>query len=50
MNNEPSMTTPVLLVATWRDGLFVLRGETFNQELERQSVRGLAPDGRGGAS
>ena len=43
------MTTPVLLVATWRDGLFVLRGETFNQELERQSVRGLAPDGRGGA-
>jgi len=36
-------------VATWRDGLFVVSGETRGQELAHQSVRGLAPDGRGGA-
>ena len=43
------MTTPMVLVATWRDGLFVLAGETLDQELRNQSVRALAPDGRGGA-
>jgi hypothetical protein len=41
--------TPTVLVATWRDGLFVVRGETIDQEFEAQSVGALAPDGRGGA-
>jgi hypothetical protein len=43
------VTTPMVLVATWRDGLFVLAGETLDQELRDQSVRALAPDGRDGA-
>ena len=43
------MTTPTMLVATWRDGLFVVSGETRDQEVGAQSVRGLAPDGQGGA-
>jgi hypothetical protein len=41
--------TPRVLVATWRDGLFVVSGETRDQELDTQSVRALAPDGQGGA-
>ena len=36
-------------MATWRDGLFVVVGETPGQELAHQSVRALAPDGYGGA-
>jgi hypothetical protein len=43
------MTTPTVLVATWRDGLFVLADETVDQEHRNRSIRGLAPDGRGGA-
>jgi hypothetical protein len=43
------VTTPALLVATWRDGLFVIAGEPPHQELGNQSVRALAPDGHGGA-
>src|SRR5258708_31111277 len=43
------MTTPTVLVATWRDGLFVIAGETPEQELGNQSVRALTPDGHGGA-
>jgi len=43
------MTTPTVLVATWRDGLFVVAGETPGQELGNQSVRALTPDGHGGA-
>jgi hypothetical protein len=43
------VTTPTVLVATWRDGLFVTAGETTDQELANQSVRALAPDGQGGA-
>src|SRR4029077_15898688 len=43
------VTTPTVLVATWGDGLFVVRGETSAQELVRQSVRALGPDGHGGA-
>ena len=43
------MTTPLVLVATWRDGLFVVSGETRDQELDAQPVRALAPDGQGGA-
>jgi hypothetical protein len=42
------VTTPMVLVATWRDGLFVV-GETIDRELRNQSVGALAPDGRGGA-
>ena len=45
----PIVTTPMVLVATWRDGLFVVAGETLDQELRNQSVGALAPDGRGGA-
>jgi len=37
-----------VLVATWQDGLFVV-GDTLNQEFRGQSIRSLAPDGRGGA-
>jgi hypothetical protein len=36
-------------VATWGDGVFVVSGETRDQELGTQSVRALAPDGQGGA-
>src|SRR5260221_305837 len=43
------MTTPTVLVATWRDGLFVVGGETPDQELGNQSIRALTPDGHGGA-
>lgn len=43
------MATSRVLVATWSDGLFVVTGETCDQELVSRSVRGLAPDGRGGA-
>lgn len=43
------MTTPTVLVATWRDGLFVVAGGTPDQELANQSVRALTPDGHGGA-
>jgi len=43
------MTTPPVLAATWRDGLFVVTGEPRHQELAGQSVRALAPDGHGGA-
>ncbi|MGH8178704.1 MAG: hypothetical protein ACREV5_20800 [Steroidobacter sp.] len=43
------MTTPTVLVATWRDGLFVVTGGTSHQELADQPVSGLAPDGNGGA-
>lgn len=43
------MTTPTVLVATWRDGLFVVGGETPGHELGDQSVRARTPDGHGGA-
>ena len=39
----------MVLVATWRDGVLVLAGETVEQELRDQSVRGLTSDGQGGA-
>jgi len=42
------VTTPTVLVATWQDGLFVV-GQTIKQEFRNESVRSLAPDGRGGA-
>ena len=43
------MTKPMILVATWRDGLFAVTGGGRTQEIANQAVRGLAPDGRGGA-
>jgi hypothetical protein len=43
------VTTPSILAATWRDGLFVFTDERCHQELAGQSVRALAPDGCGGA-
>jgi len=43
------VTTPIVLVATWGDGLFVVTGESRHQELATQSVRALTPDGHGGA-
>jgi hypothetical protein len=36
-------------VATWRDGLFIVTGETLDRELRDQSIGGLTSDGRGGA-
>ena len=43
------MTKPTILVATWSDGLFAVTGDRRTQEIANQPVRGLAPDGRGGA-
>ena len=43
------MTIPTILVATWGDGLFAVTGDGRTQEIANQPVRGLAPDGRGGA-
>jgi hypothetical protein len=43
------VTTPTILVATWGDGLFAVAGDGRTQEIANQAVRGLAPDGRGGA-
>lgn len=43
------MKKPPILVATWGDGLFAVEGGRRTQEIDSQPVRGLAPDGRGGA-
>jgi hypothetical protein len=43
------MTSPTVLAATWRNGLFVGTDKAFHQELADQPVGGLAPDGNGGA-
>jgi hypothetical protein len=43
------VTKPTILVATWGDGLFAVTGDGHTQEIANQPVRGLAPDGRGGA-
>lgn len=43
------MTKPTILVATWGDGLFAVTGDGRKQEIANQPVKGLAPDGRGGA-
>ena len=43
------MTKPTILVATWGDGLFAVSRDARTQEIAKQPVRGLAPDGRGGA-
>jgi hypothetical protein len=43
------VTKPTILVATWGDGLFAVTGDGRTREIANQPVRGLAPDGRGGA-
>jgi hypothetical protein len=43
------VTKPTILVATWGDGLFAITGDGRTQEIANQRVRGLAPDGLGGA-
>jgi hypothetical protein len=43
------LATPTILVATWDDGLFAVTGDVRTREIANQPVRGLAPDGRGGA-
>jgi hypothetical protein len=43
------VTKPTILVATWGDGLFAVTGDGRTQEIANQPVRGLAPDGCGGA-
>ncbi len=43
------MAQPTILISTWEDGLFALSGDHLTHELASQPVRGLAPDGRGGA-
>lgn len=43
------MGKPTILVATWREGLHAVTGDGRAQEISNQPVRGLAPDGRGGA-
>jgi hypothetical protein len=43
------VTRPTILVSTWGDGLFAVTGDGRTQEIAGERVRGLAPDGRGGA-
>ncbi len=43
------MTKRTVVVATWRNGLFVVREGAIHHELAGQSVKGLAGDGNGGA-
>ncbi len=43
------MTRSTVLVATWRDGVFVISGASREQEFANRSVRALASDGNGGA-
>jgi len=43
------VTKPTILVPTWGEGLFAVTGDRRTQEIADLSVRGLAPDGRGGA-
>lgn len=43
------MMSPTVLAATWGDGLFVDAGGSRRRELTNQPVKGLAPDGKGGA-
>jgi hypothetical protein len=43
------MTTATVLTATWREGLFVITGESRHRELAGQPVSALAPDRHGGA-
>jgi hypothetical protein len=42
------MTTPTVLVATWRDGLIAIADDNSIHELKGQPVRGLTSDGADG--
>jgi hypothetical protein len=44
-----AQTVDAVLVATWSAGLFVISGGRSRQEMAGHAMRGLAPDGRGGA-
>jgi len=41
------MPTPIILVATWDNGLFSVTGKMVRQELADRSVRSLVADGQG---
>ena len=43
------MTIPTVLMATWSDGVYALSGGSMGHELAGHAVRGLTPDGLGGA-
>jgi hypothetical protein len=43
------VTKPTILMSTWDDGLFSVTDDGCMQEIANLPVRGLAPDGRGGA-
>jgi hypothetical protein len=43
------MKSQTILLATWNDGLFAVTGDGHSHEIASVPVRGLAPDGRGGA-
>jgi hypothetical protein len=43
------VANPTVLVATWDSGLFAIMGDKRTQEMANEPVRGLTPDGRGGA-
>jgi hypothetical protein len=46
---KESVKESTILLATWSDGLFAVTGNGYRQEIADLCVRGLAPDGRGGA-
>lgn len=43
------MAKQTILVSTWGEGLFAITGDARTHEIVNEPVRGLAPDGRGGA-
>jgi photosystem II stability/assembly factor-like uncharacterized protein len=49
MRGKRPMKSQTILVATWSDGLFVVRGDGLDHEFAKVSVRGLASDGHDGA-
>ena len=49
LHDNQKVTKPAILVATWSDGLFAVTDDAIAQEFANHPVRGLAPDGRGGA-
>jgi hypothetical protein len=46
---QASASSPVVLVATWSDGLFAIAGEVKHHELTGRSVRSITPISDGGA-
>ena len=42
------MTTPTVLIGTWRDGLFIVTGDSIRHEFTGRTVCGLTRDRRGG--